>query len=44
MDDTQFSELASKEVEKVRMYWSKGYEDYPVMNPTLFNSQLNCLK
>ena len=44
MDDTQFSELASKEVEKVRMYWSKGYEDYPVINPTLFNSQLNCLK
>jgi hypothetical protein len=44
MDDGQFSDLAFKQVEKVRMYWSEGYEDYPVMNPSLLNSQINCLK
>ena len=36
--------LATKEIQKIRMYWSKGYEDYDVDNPTLIMNQLNCLK
>ena len=35
--------LSTKEIEKIRMYWSKGYEDYDVNNPTLIMNQLNCL-
>lgn len=37
-------EKLSEQVEKVRIYWSKGYEDYPVTNSDLFINQLNCIK
>lgn len=40
----QLEELSIKQIEKVRMYWSNGYEDYSVINPTLLNTQMNCLK
>lgn len=36
--------LKSKEVEKIRMYWTKGYEDYPCMNGSVLVGQLKCLK
>lgn len=35
--------LKSKSVEKVRMYWAKGYEDYPCFSPDLFSKQIKCL-
>lgn len=36
--------LKSVEVEMLRLFWSKGYEDYPVVNPDFFVRQLNCVK
>lgn len=43
LEEEDISKL-SNEVEKVRIYWSKGYEDYPVINSSLFINQLNCIK
>lgn len=44
LDDIAIKELQSKPISKIRMYWSKGYDDYEVVNTNLFISQLNCLK
>lgn len=35
--------LKAKEVSKVRMTWSKGFEDYPVVNSKLFINQIPCI-
>ena len=43
LDDELIKILKTKPIEKVRMYWSKGYEDYPVSDPNLFINQLPCL-
>ena len=44
LSDEQIQDLSTKEIDKVRMYWSKGYESYPVKNPNLFIEQINCIK
>lgn len=44
LNDDHVSLLKSSEVEKIRMYWSKGYTDFPVFNPRLFINQLPCLE
>jgi hypothetical protein len=44
LDESAVELLQSSEVEKIRMYWSKGYEEYPVSNPRLFINQLPCLE
>ncbi|HMQ08254.1 MAG TPA: hypothetical protein PKC30_13205 [Saprospiraceae bacterium] len=35
--------LLGKEIDKVGMMWSSGYEDYEVFNVDLIMNQLNCL-
>jgi len=42
IDPISLKILEKDEVEKVRIYWSKGYEDYIVTNQSLFIDQLNC--
>ena len=44
LDEESVKVLKSKPIEKVRMYWSKGYQDYPVSNAYLFNNQLSCIE
>lgn len=44
LNDEQFESLQSSEIDKIRMYWSKGYEDYPVVNSSVFINQLPCVK
>lgn len=44
LDEESVKVLQSKPIEKVRMYWSKGYQDYPVSNAYLFNNQLSCIE
>lgn len=35
--------LRKSEIDKIRMIWSSGYEDYEVHNVDFFTNQLNCL-
>jgi hypothetical protein len=44
LDQASIDALKSAEIDKVRMSWSKGYEDYPVSNPRLFIDQLSCVE
>ena len=44
LSDEQIKDLSTKEIDKVRMYWSKGYESYPVINSKLFIEQIKCIK
>jgi uncharacterized protein YegJ (DUF2314 family) len=44
LDDATIKLLKSSPVEKVRVSWSKGFEDYPVSNPYLFINQLSCFE
>ena len=44
VDDETIKILKENEIEKVRMYWSKGYEDYPVVGSQLFMKQLPCIE
>ena len=37
-------QLINNEIDKIRMYWSKGYDAYPVTNSSVFKNQLPCLK
>ena len=43
LDEESIKVLKTKPIEKVRMYWSKGYEDYPVSDANLFINQLPCI-
>ncbi len=36
--------LQSADAEMMRLYWSKGYEDYPISNPDFFRRQIQCVK
>jgi hypothetical protein len=36
--------LPSGELEMMRLYWSKGYEDYPIANRDFFIRQIQCVK
>jgi hypothetical protein len=43
LDEESIKLLKTKKIDKVRMYWSKGYQDYPVSNGNLFIDQLPCI-
>ena len=43
LDKESIKVLKTKPIEKLRMYWSKGYEDYPVSDQNLFINQLPCI-
>lgn len=44
LDEAGMEVLQSGELEMMRLYWSKGYEDYPVTNPSFFIRQIQCVK
>lgn len=44
LDDEAYEALLVNPVEKVRIYWSEGYEDYIVTNPNALIEQLKCIK
>ena len=44
LEESDINSLKSSNIEKVRIYWSKGYDDYECDNPDVINKQLNCLK
>jgi len=44
LSDEDIETLKANELEKVRMFWSKGYQDYDISNTTFFINQLPCLK
>lgn len=44
LSEEDVASLKANGIEKVRMHWSKGYEDYPVIYSNAFIHQLNCLK
>jgi len=44
LGESDLSSLKSSEIDKVRIYWSKGYESYDCDSPSLLIKQLNCLK
>lgn len=43
MDNQQINLLRKQELEEIRMYWSAGFEVYPVYNLDFFSRQLKCL-
>jgi hypothetical protein len=43
IDNQQLNLLRRQELEEVRMYWSAGFEVYPVYNIDFFSRQLKCL-
>jgi hypothetical protein len=43
INDEQKEMLKSSEVDKVRIYWSEGYEDYECDNSDVYVTQLSCL-
>ena len=43
MDNQQINILRKQELEEIRMYWSAGFEVYPVYNIDFFSRQLKCL-
>lgn len=43
LDEDQLAALKSSGVEKVRIYWSKGYDNYNCINPDQLQRQLTCL-
>lgn len=43
IDNQQLNLLRKQELEEVRMYWSAGFEVYPVYNIDFFSRQLKCL-
>ena len=44
LGDESVQALQKSPVEKIRMYWSKGYKEYPVVEPNLFIDQLPCIE
>ena len=43
LEDEDIETLKNNSIEKVRVYWSKGYEDYDCDNSDLLSRQLKCL-
>jgi hypothetical protein len=43
MDSQQINTLRRQDLEEIRMYWSAGFEVYPVFNIDFFSRQLKCL-
>jgi hypothetical protein len=44
ISDEEYAVLKTKQVDKLRIYWSKGYEDYEVDFPEVLIKQMNCIK
>lgn len=44
LSESDLATLSKNEVDKLRMSWSKGYQDYDISNTTFFINQLPCLK
>ena len=44
LGNSELETLKSSEIDKVRIYWSKGYESYDCDSPGLLIKQLNCLE
>jgi hypothetical protein len=43
LTDDDVATLSTNEVDKLRMSWSKGYQDYVITNSTFFINQLPCI-
>ena len=43
IDPSVLGLLQNSEIESVRVFWSSGYEEYPVFNLDFFQKQLKCL-
>jgi hypothetical protein len=43
LNEDQLKNLKELDIEKTRIYWSKGYEDYDCDNSSLIKNHLNCL-
>ena len=43
LEESDISSLKSSNIDKVRVYWSKGYGSYDCDSPGLLIKQLNCL-
>lgn len=43
IDNQQLNLLRRQDLEEIRMYWSAGFEVYPVYNIDFFSRQLKCL-
>lgn len=44
IDQSVLGLLNASEIEGVRVFWSSGYEEYPVFNLDFFQKQLRCLE
>lgn len=44
LDHSQLNLLRRSEVDSVIMFWSSGYEEYPVYNLNFFGNQIGCLE
>lgn len=44
MERTQINLLKNSEVDKIRVFWSSGYEEYEVYQLDFFMNQINCLE
>lgn len=44
LDRSQINLLRRGDVDSIIMFWSSGYEEYPVYNVTFFANQFNCLE
>jgi len=44
LEESDISSLKSSDIEKVRIYWSKGYESYDCDKPNVISNQLKCLE
>jgi len=44
LDDEQVKALKKNKINKVRIYWSKGYDNYDAYDPDAFINQLPCIE
>ena len=44
LTDEDITQFTDNNVEKIRFYWSKGYQDYNVSYPGLISTQIKCIK
>jgi hypothetical protein len=44
IDEATNKKLVKDSIEKIRIYWSKGYDDYPVVDKDAIKRHLNCVK
>ena len=43
LDEDNYKSLVETSVDKVRIYWGEGYQDYLVDDPNVLIQQLNCI-